>query len=347
MPAECRGGRIEPAPANQLSLRDWLYPTWKSQLEARLRSRSELLVTSRGPVECSRAGDELPTVVGVHGSPGGYDQIGATFPDFPGDGYRLLTWSRPGYLRTPLALGPSFEEQADLLAALLDSLHLSRVAVFAYSGGGPVAIHFAARHPGRVWALILESAVTHPLPWPSVWPLESVLGNWLCNLAAHFRPGKVLGGLLCTDSQLEVEVVRDALSRARRDERCGGALRGLLRSASPAALRREGLTNDAERIPCLEPLPFTAVVAPTLILHGARDAQVPLECAERAARLIPRAELVRVPGALHLLSLAENAAEISSRRSEFLSRHVPSPPRRKRSHPPRTTLARASRAASS
>jgi len=305
------------------SHRVWLYPLWKDHLATRLRAGSELLATPHGPVECGRGSRVEPIVVGIHGSPGGYDQIAATFPGFPGDGFRLLTWSRPGYLRTPLAGGRSFEDQADLLAALLDALDLGRVALFAFSGGGPVAVHFAARHPHRVWALILESAVTRRLSWPEVWPLESVLGNWLYSLAAHLRPRHAFAGLLRAESQLEAVTARDRLERALRDDQRAGVIRGLLQSASPAALRHAGLVNDAEQILRLDLLPFDAVRAPTLILHGARDAQVPLECAERAARLIPGSELVRVPEGLHLLSLAEDAGAIAARRTEFLMRHRP------------------------
>jgi pimeloyl-ACP methyl ester carboxylesterase len=303
--------------------RVWLYPLWKDHLAARLREGSELVPTAHGVVECNRGHGRAPVVVGIHGAPGGYDQIPATFPNFPGTGFRLLTWSRPGYLRTPLACGHSFEEQADLLAALLDTLGLERVAVFAFSGGGPVAVQFAARYPERLWALILESAITRHRLWPEVWPLESVLGNWLYSLAAHIRPRQALTGLLSLESQLDEVTARDRLERAVRDERRAGVLRGLLQSASPAALRHAGLVNDAEHILRLEPLPFDAVRAPTLILHGERDAQAPLEYAERAARLIPGSELVRIPEGLHLLSLAEDADAIAARRLEFLMRHRP------------------------
>jgi len=72
-------------------------------------------------------------------------------------------------------------------------------------------------------------------------------------------------------------------------------------------------------------LPLEAVSAPTLILHGLADANVPLEDAERAARLVRRAELVGVPDGLHLLALADNASELATRREAFLRHHVDRP----------------------
>ncbi|HEV8253989.1 MAG TPA: alpha/beta hydrolase [Vicinamibacteria bacterium] len=110
--------------------------------------------------------------------------------------------------------------------------------------------------------------------------------------------------------------------RALRTSSRAAALRGLLLSASPAALRRGGLANDAARLERLEALPLAAVSAPTLVVHGALDADVPLEHAEHAARSIPGAELLRVPDGFHVLSLADNAAEIAARRIAFLHRHL-------------------------
>jgi hypothetical protein len=43
-------------------------------------------------------------------------------------GCELLVPSRPGYLRTPLESGRTPEDQADLYAAMLDSLEIERAA---------------------------------------------------------------------------------------------------------------------------------------------------------------------------------------------------------------------------
>jgi pimeloyl-ACP methyl ester carboxylesterase len=280
-----------------------------------------LLVTPQGPVEWSRAGEEGPVVVTVHGTPGGYDQIPALFPGFPGPEFSRLCWSRPGYLGTPLRAGPSFEQQADLLAALLDSLGIETAAVFAFSGGGPVAVHFAARYPRRAWALILESAASGPRAWPHPWIVHSRLGNRLLRMAAGAWPLSVYSRLLSAESGLDADRARDRCARALRDPLRAAVLAGLLRSVSPAR-RRAGLVNDAVQLERLSPLPFGAVSAPTLVVHGGLDADVPPEHGERAARAIAGAELLRVPDGLHVLTLADNADEILARRVAFLGRHA-------------------------
>ena len=296
------------------------YFAWKRGLEESLRRESEVVITPRGPIECAHTA--FPMVVGVHGAPGGFDQIPALFPGFPNPALGLITWSRSGYLRTPLTVGPSFEEQADGLAGLLDTMGVGAVALFAFSGGGPTAVHFAARHPRRTWALILESAVTQRRPWVRSRHLGSKAGNWLLNVAAGARPREAFGALLRTESGLDAERARDVISRALRDPVRAAVLRGWLRSASPAASRHRGLANDAARIEALEPLPLEAVSAPTLIIHGLADADVPIGDAERAARIVRGAELVRVADGLHLLPLADNASEVAAARDAFLRHHA-------------------------
>lgn len=300
----------------------------KGRLERRLQRESEVVITPRGPIECARSGPAFPMVVGIHGAPGGYDQIPALFPGFKNTAFGFLNWSRAGYLRTPLAIGPSFEQQADLLAALLDALGIGGVGLFAFSGGGPTAVHFAARHPHRTWALVLESAVTQRRPWARSRFLGSRVGNWLLNLAADVRPREVFGALLRSESGLDAERARDGISRALRDPARAAVLHGWLRSASPAVWRRQGLANDVARIESMGALPLEAVSAPTLILHGLGDANVPVEDAERAARLVRAAELVRVPNGLHLLPLADNASELAARREAFLRHYARTAPDR-------------------
>jgi pimeloyl-ACP methyl ester carboxylesterase len=59
-----------------------------------------------------------------------------------------------------LSSGQTLEEQADLYAALLDSLKVQRVAVIAYSAGGHSAIPFVLKYPERSSALVLLSGHT-------------------------------------------------------------------------------------------------------------------------------------------------------------------------------------------
>lgn len=83
--------------------------------------------TAKGTVEYARIG-EGPVVPGIHGGPGGYDQTIFAFEWLAHAGFSLLAPSRPGYLGTPLSSGKTPDEQADLYAALLDTLGIDKVA---------------------------------------------------------------------------------------------------------------------------------------------------------------------------------------------------------------------------
>lgn len=66
----------------------------------------------------------------------------------------MIAPSRPSYGGTPLGTGCTPVEQADALAALLDTLGLEQVAVLAMSGGGPSGYALAGAHPDRVCCLL-------------------------------------------------------------------------------------------------------------------------------------------------------------------------------------------------
>lgn len=81
-------------------------------------------------------------------------------------GYMVLTPSRPGYGRTPLAAGPSPAQFAARTSELCDVLGVERVvAVIGVSAGGPTAVAMAAQQPERVGAVVLLSARS-ALPFP-------------------------------------------------------------------------------------------------------------------------------------------------------------------------------------
>src|SRR5215470_10248276 len=81
-------------------------------------------LTAKGTVEFAMSGRSGPVILSVHGGIGGADQARLMANWLDTDAYRILSPSRPGYLGTPLESGKTFEQQADLLAALLDHLRL-------------------------------------------------------------------------------------------------------------------------------------------------------------------------------------------------------------------------------
>lgn len=258
------------------------FSAWRRALTASIGADSQLAITSRGAVEYQVLGDGVP-VLWLHGNPGGYDQIGRAFlwrPGFAG-GLRSILVSRPGYLRTPLASGATPAEQADLFAALLDTLRVERVAVVGVSGGGPSALQFARRHPQRTRALVLLSAITKPGPPEPVG-----------------RLGRLVAALGAEDLFLwygaraspEGETARPDDGATARTERA------LLASLLPRSARRAGDENDRSQFERSPGWPVDGITAPTLVIAGTRDEIVPFDHAELVLQRIPGARLLRVEG---------------------------------------------------
>ena len=140
---------------------------WKQSLSLIQEQGSEISNTSAGEIEYALKGSG-PVVLFLHGGPGGYDQGLLESEMWNEGGFSVLSISRPGYLRTPLTTGVTFEEQADAIEALLVSLGISEIVVLGASAGGPVALQLALRHPKRVKALILMAAVSKEYIVPAV-----------------------------------------------------------------------------------------------------------------------------------------------------------------------------------
>ncbi len=134
------------------------YRLWLKQQKQRLQTESQIIETACGPVEYYKEGNG-PAVLLLHGSPGGYDHALALARFINLQGHTTLTISRPGYRRTPLSSGATPAQQADLCAALLDTLQIKQAIVIALSGGGPTGLEFALRYKDHCRGLVLYSAV--------------------------------------------------------------------------------------------------------------------------------------------------------------------------------------------
>lgn len=308
------------------------YISWKIDLMRELVEESSILYTTMGPVEYRIDGRTGPYLLMIHGGPGGYDQTNAMFRDMLGKGFQIISFSRPGYLRTPLEDGKTIEEQADLAAALLDNLHVPQTAVLGYSAGGPVAIHLAARHPDRVWALILECAVTKKWTVSPENLQEKIFFGylmyidpflWASDLAGRFAPRLVGMSTIEMESTLERPDARKLMDSIMQDPRRVAVLKDMVKSMSPEELRKEGMDNDVTQLQKVRDLPLRSITTPTLIIHGTSDADVPVDNALFASSAIPGSELHLVKGGFHVMILADTIDEITAKRLCFLKKHAP------------------------
>ena len=294
---------------------------WSENLMTLLDGRATMLETELGPIQVAREGDG-PRVMSIHGSPGGFDQ-GLVWARHLRDGGReLIAPSRPGYLRTPLDSGRSPAQQADLYAAMLDALHINKVTVLGISSGGPSAVHFAARHPNRTNALLLDAAVLLSIA-PAGSEIERAIfesgtGIWLsCQIAKRWP--KLTAALVVDtlSAGLSKDRKRDAVDWITSNPARLHNIVDLPTSLAPRRFREPGQRNDESNEINLDPLPFTEITAPTLIAQGTNDVFPLIDHATNAADKMPGAELMLVEEGHHGLPWCRHIGAVVQRQLEL------------------------------
>lgn len=282
----------------------WLIVDYRRDMQrhaARLAEGSRLVATACGPVELGEAGPaDGPPLLLVHGSGGGYDQGLLLGADHAARGWRVIAPSRPGYLRTPYpaAGDASGEDQADLLACLLDALGLRQVALMGVSAGGVPALHFAVRHPQRLRALVLMVPAVYrpdpaiPTPGWALAVLDKVLKAdfpfWALTRAA---PDAARRLVLATPASEYASA--DAGERRRAD--------AVMDIILPVSARRRGLLNDSRLTTGAARAALEAIRVPTLVISAKDDGYGTWASAQYSAEHIPGARFIGYERGGHML----------------------------------------------
>jgi 3-oxoadipate enol-lactonase len=218
---------------------------------------------------------------------------------------RLIVPDLRGFGASDEALPGSIEALADDVVALLDALHVGGPAVICgISMGGYVAQHVAARHPERVAAVIL---VATKLEADST---EARAGR--ADLAA--KVGRLGLGILA--DAMVPRLLADSAEARAASGRAG--VESLLRrtilaqriETVQAALAALGARPDMTA-------PLRHLRPPALLVAGAEDAITPPAFLQTAEAIIPRAKLLVVPSAGHMVPL-EQPAVFNAAVLEFL-----------------------------
>ena len=307
-----------------------LFLRWRQKEAARLQAGSQLIQTSKGLIEYSTFGSG-PVVLVLHGTIGGYDQAQTLAEMVGSDDYQFISVSRPGYLQTPLETGPSFPEQADAYAALLDELGIDKVAVMAISGGGPPAMQFALRHPERTWGTIMIAANSDvvvnraadenltqddPSP-PPVWLINLILSDffsWLVTTGAKWQPTWFLPALV--GEAYEETVLNDPTKFH--------LYTGFVDSLSLLSQRRIGSFSDGQEYSNYSGYPYETITDPMLLLHGSEDLQYLNHEMRYLDEVVPNSEFFLIEGGTHYMPISHND-ELSPLIRSFLEENRPSP----------------------
>lgn len=274
------------------------YAHYKKDLAAARKrialTETKIADTKLGKIEYRIFGDGLP-VLWVHGILGGADQAQIFSAPLINKGFKIIAVSRFGYMESPLPPHSTPAAQADLYAALLDVLQISKVSVVGFSSGGPSSIQFALRHPGRCFSLLILSGAVPPYKVPSR-VFKSVarfffssnfifwcLMVYFPSLMMRFMgvPGSIQKKLSATDIKW---------------------LHKSMFSFLPLNLRATGIINDiwVTNPDTNKNYPWEKLTVPTLMIHSVDDPMPSFATAKKIAAQIPNSKFLRIENGGHL-----------------------------------------------
>ncbi|MFR9801003.1 alpha/beta fold hydrolase [Pseudonocardia sp. RS010] len=274
--------------------------------------------TALGPVEYAVVGTGAPVVV-VHGTPGGIDAAALMARILPRDGIAAILLSRPGYLGTPLGGNATIDRQADLLAALLDHLGVDRAGVYTWSGGGPAGYRLAVRHPRRVTAIAANAACRRayrapPEDLPTRLMFTTAPGRWLLRALAAHSPERYIEGALAGEGDLTEDQLAARVAEVFTDPARRRFVLDLGETTFRDRHRRTGYGNDLDQLAAITSLDLETITAPTLVVQGTADSDLPPDDSTFAARTIPGAEVLLLDAGTHLALYTHPDAEAVQRR---------------------------------
>jgi len=277
------------------------------------------VATPLGVVEVARVGAGPPVMV-IHGTPGGSDSAVAMGRFLADAGFEVIAPSRPGYLGTPLDGRLSIDDQAELLAALLDALGLERVGLLTWSGGGPSGYRLAVRHPHRVSGLVAFAAVSQRYAEPKESFDERLLmktgaGNWLLRFLAHHAPKSMVAQTLKAEGDLSKDELKGLVAETLGEERMLEVVLTMANVVGDYAHRNAGVENDWARFREIESLELENIKARTLVIGGTADSDVPPRHSAYAAATIPGAERLVMERGTHLCLFAHPDCAVAQARA--------------------------------
>ena len=302
-----------------------LFLHWKAGRLAALEEGGTLALTQQGVMEFADRGDG-PVVVMIHGSAGGYDQGLVYGEALRRRGFRIVSVSRPGYLRTPLQTGVTPEEQADAIDSLLSTLGIGDYAVAGMTEGTPCALQLALRHPERVTATVLLAPLSSPLggnPIASLGyhifhDLTGDLGCWHFSLLLKAEPGAACETIIGIGSSLKLSRCRTLAAEALADPAQRAFLTGLFGSITPLSVREDGIINDNAQLKDPPVIAAGSITSPMLMVCGDQDTLSPLKRTRELLSRIPGSGLILLDRIGTVLPVGRESEEIWDEIAAFL-----------------------------
>lgn len=310
------------------------FQRWIRHTISELASNSDIIQTSSGPIEYVMKGSG-PIVLCLHGGFGGYDQALLIGDNLIDAGFTVLAPSRPGYLRTPLSVGTTPEQQADAMISLLDALRIEQVQVIGFSAGCSVAFQMALRRPDRVTSLTMECLGAHPEQGPLYNLLIELIadddiadfGSWLLFLATRSDFRGTAEFILSLDTDLSPSGLKQRIDYILDHKKQKHFLRNFIFSTVPLSPRKAGLINDINNLDPWETVAYInaypSIRVPTMIIESPDDTSGFYPEAVFVSQQISGAQLLSVGGTGHFIWLGERTKQWESALNYFLKKNQP------------------------
>ena len=250
------------------------------------------------------------------------------------DGFTILAPSRPGYLRTPLSVGQTPEQQADAMISLLNTLGINKVAVIGFSAGASVAFQMALRHPDRVWGLVLESLGAQASQGPIYEILTQLVtldhladfSSWLLYLAQHSDVRGTAEYILSLDTFLTGKPLKVRTDYVFHHGKQTKFFKQLILSCIPLSPRTPGLLNDINNLDPWQTPAYLAfyplVKTPTMIIEAIDDSNGNYQEATFVSQQM-HAQLVSVANSGHFIWLGDRTKQWQILLTRFLKANKP------------------------
>jgi len=201
---------------------------------------------------------------------------------------RLILFDKRGVgMSDRVPAATTLETRMDDIRAVMDAVGSERAAVMDESEGGPLAILFAAAHPDRTRALILQGAEAR----------ERKDAEWPWGESTDEEMAEYFDGFADRWGQMSEQGAR-ALAPSIAPAPWLGEWLGRMLAASATPNSAEAFIRMAFEIDVREVA--RAIRLPTLILHAVDDKVCHVENARWFASHIPGAKYVELPGGDHL-----------------------------------------------
>jgi class 3 adenylate cyclase len=213
---------------------------------------------------------------------------------------RVIVFDKRGQGLSDRVADQTLEERIGDVRAVMDAAGSERATIYGWSEGGPMCLMFAATYPERTSALVLYGTFASVMnePWGVTreeW--ERLLGE----LEAHWGEGILL--TVNAPSRRSDAAVLQWFTRIERAAASPGSILALMRANYEIDVR--------DLLPTVQ--------APTLILHRAGDALVPVRAGRYLAEHIPGAKYAEIPGIDHTVLDNETQDVIADEIEDFIT----------------------------